>query len=46
MWLTQTEVLAETYQVSVPDGWKVVLEEVLFEDLDHEYLFDPAADGC
>lgn len=45
IWLDQTEILAETHKIDLPDGWRVSLEDVLFEDLDHEYLFDPAYDG-
>lgn len=45
LWLNQAEVLEDEYDIPLPEDWKVLLEDVLFEDLDHEYLFDPAADG-
>ena len=28
-----------------PDDWRGHLEDLLFEDLDHELLYDPAHDG-
>ncbi len=43
--LDQVEILAETFQVPLSPHWRPELEKHLFEDLDHEYLFDQALDG-
>ena len=43
--LDEVEAVAETADVRLPDGWRSILEEHLFEDLDHEYLYDRAYDG-
>jgi hypothetical protein len=43
--LNQVEVVAESADVALDDGWRGHLEEMLFEDLDHEMLYDPAYDG-
>jgi hypothetical protein len=43
--LNQVEVVAETADVALEDGWRGHLEDMLFEDLDHEMLYDPAYDG-
>lgn len=43
--LNQVEVQEHLYDVDLAPGWRSRLEEVLFEDLDHEMLFDPSMDG-
>jgi hypothetical protein len=43
--LNQVEVVADSAGVELPEHWRPDLEEYLFEDLDHEYLYDPAYDG-
>lgn len=43
--LNQVEVIAETFEVALRPDWRSELEEYLFEDLDHEFLFDQALDG-
>jgi hypothetical protein len=43
--LDRTEDIAETFAIDVPHPWRGDLEEYLLEDLDHEYLYDPSADG-
>lgn len=42
--LDEVAVLAETCEVALEPGWREMLEEALFEDLDHELLYDPAVD--
>lgn len=43
--LNQVEVVADTADVALDDGWRGHLEDLFFEDLDHELLYDPAYDG-
>jgi hypothetical protein len=43
--LNRVEMVADLAGVDLPDDWRATLEEYLFEDTDHEYLYDPAADG-
>lgn len=43
--LNKVETTAELAGVELPEHWRATLEEHLFEDLDHEYLYDPAYDG-
>jgi hypothetical protein len=43
--LDLVEVVADTAGVALDDDWRGHLEELLFEDLDHELLYDPAHDG-
>jgi hypothetical protein len=43
--LNQVEVIAETADVALDDGWRGHLEDLLFDDLDHELLYDMAFDG-
>jgi len=43
--LDRVEEVAEAADVAFDDGWRGHLEELLFEDLDHEFLYDPAYDG-
>ena len=43
--LDHVEVVAEAADAALPDGWRRHLEDLLFDDLDHELLYDPAHDG-
>src|SRR3984885_12318639 len=43
--LDHVEVVAEAADAALPDGWRGHLEDLLFDDLDHELLYDPAHDG-
>ena len=43
--LDLVELEEETEHLDLPDGWRSDLEQFMFEDLDHEFLYDPAADG-
>lgn len=43
--LDHVDVVAEAADVTLPDAWRGHLEEILFEDLDHQLLYDPAHDG-
>jgi hypothetical protein len=43
--LDQAEVQLEDAEVPVGDGWRAWLEEYLFEDPDHEMLYEPPLDG-
>jgi hypothetical protein len=43
--LNLTEFVADTAEVALDDGWRAYLEQLLFEDLDHELLYNPAFDG-
>jgi hypothetical protein len=43
--LNEVVVPADLADVDLPDDWRADLEEYLLEDLDHEYLYDPAYDG-
>jgi hypothetical protein len=42
--LSQVEVVAEAAGVALETDWRHQLEDLLFEDADHE-LYDPAYDG-
>ena len=41
----QLELTEADSSVGVPDNWRPLVEETLFEDLDHEMLYDPGLDG-
>jgi len=43
--LNQVEVVADAADVALDDDWRGHLEDLLFEDVDHELLYDPAYDG-
>jgi hypothetical protein len=43
--LNHVELIAESAGVDLDDDWRGHLEGLLFEDLDHEFLYDPAFDG-
>lgn len=43
--LDETEIVAESHELELFDGWRALLEEYLFEDPDHEFLYAPALDG-
>jgi hypothetical protein len=43
--LDQVEIVAEAADVKLDDDWRNHLEELLFEDIDHELLYDMALDG-
>lgn len=43
--LDEVEVIAESADVALPDGWKGSLKEHMFEDLDHEHLYGREYDG-
>jgi hypothetical protein len=43
--LNQVEVMADLAVVTLDDDWRGHLEDMLFEDVDHEFLYDPAYDG-
>jgi hypothetical protein len=43
--LNLVDVVADTAGVALDDGWRDHLEDLLFEDLDHELLYNPAHDG-
>jgi hypothetical protein len=43
--LNLVEVVADTAGVALDDGWRGHLEDLLFEDIDHELLYNPAYDG-
>lgn len=43
--LNEVEVMADLAVVTLDDNWRGHLEDILFEDLDHELLYDPAYDG-
>jgi hypothetical protein len=43
--LNHVEVVADTSDVLLQDGWREHLEEMLFEDVDHELLYDMSFDG-
>ncbi|MGI8450665.1 MAG: hypothetical protein ACR2MP_26500 [Streptosporangiaceae bacterium] len=43
--LDHVEVVAEAADVALPEDWRGHLEDLLFEDMDHELLYDPAHDG-
>jgi hypothetical protein len=39
------EVVADTAGVALDDDWRGHVEDLFFEDVDHELLYDPAYDG-
>ncbi|MDQ0096023.1 hypothetical protein [Paeniglutamicibacter psychrophenolicus] len=40
------EILQDMYpELELPDGWRPMLEDLMFEDLDHEFLYEPGLDG-
>ena len=41
----QVEVVADGADLALDEDWRAHVEELLFEDLDHELLYDPALDG-
>jgi hypothetical protein len=43
--LNEGEVLADLAVVTVDEDWRGHVEDMLFEDLDHELLYGPACDG-
>ena len=43
--LDEVENLIETYEASIDEYWRPMLEDHLFEDLDHEMLYDADLDG-
>lgn len=43
--LDEMEVIADTYDVPLPSDWRSDLEQFLFEDLDHEFLYAREYDG-
>jgi hypothetical protein len=43
--LNHVEVVADTSDVLLQDGWREHVEEMLFEDVDHELLYDMSFDG-
>lgn len=45
MLLNQVEVVADAAGVALDHDWRGHLEDLLFEDTDHELLYDPAYDG-
>ena len=45
MILNGAEFQLELAEVKLSDGWRSTVEDALFEDLDHEMLFDASLDG-
>jgi hypothetical protein len=43
--LDEMEVIADTYEVPLPSQWRSNLEQFLFDDLDHEFLYAQQYDG-
>ncbi|MGQ0845248.1 MAG: hypothetical protein ACT4QF_14060 [Sporichthyaceae bacterium] len=43
--LNRVDLLVHTHELTVSKDWRCRVEELLFEDLDHELLYDPACDG-
>ena len=43
--LDEVENLIETYEASIDEFWRPMLEDHLFEDLDHEMRYDADLDG-
>lgn len=43
--LDEMTVVADTYQIPLPSDWRSDIEEFLFEDLDHEFLYAQEYDG-
>ncbi len=44
--LDHVDVVAEAADVALPDDWRGHLEDLLFEDLDHELLYEQAPGGA
>ena len=45
VWLDHVDLAADAAGVALEHGWRGQVEEYLFEDVDHEYLYHPAMDG-
>ena len=45
IFLNQVEASSATWSIDLDEGWRGMIEDHLFEDTDHEYLYDDAADG-
>ena len=45
VWLDHVEFAADAAGIELEHGWRGQVEEYLFEDVDHEYLYNPAMDG-
>lgn len=45
LWLDQAEEMTVDSGLPLPPDWRTMLEDHLFEDPDHEYLYDFAYDG-
>jgi hypothetical protein len=43
--LDEAETVVDLYEIPVADGWRPMLEELLFADLDHELLYSRRYDG-
>ena len=43
--LDHVDVIADLARLPLPPDWQDTLAELLLEDIDHEYLYDPALDG-
>ena len=43
--LNQATAVADLAGLTLPPDWPDTLTELLLEDIDHEYLYDPALDG-
>ena len=43
--LDQADLIADLAGLPLPPDWQDTLAELLLEDIDHEYLYDPALDG-
>jgi hypothetical protein len=43
--LNRAEVYIDLYEIEVADDWRSRVEDLLFLDLDHDLLYDPALDG-
>ena len=43
--LNQATAVADLAGLTLPPDWPDTLAELLLEDIDHEYLYDPALDG-
>ena len=43
--LNQATAVADLAGLALPPDWPDTLAELLLEDIDHEYLYDPALDG-
>jgi hypothetical protein len=43
--LNEVEAVADAADVALDNGWRGHLEDLFLEDVDHEFLYDPAFDG-